>query len=269
MAYWTRFAVVTAVCSCCAVRRESARRLCCAIWRTWHRGFTVTRCAGVESEMELPFAQLHELCAPSLGRLSVLPEPQRHALSVALGLETGQSPDKLLVALATLGLLAAASEHGPTLCVVEDAHWLDQASAQVVGFVGRRLLAEPVGLVCAARAPVAAPDHLMGLPELRLEGLDETSARALLDSVSAGRVDEGVRARIVDETQGNPLALLELGARMGAAGFAGGFATVDEMSLSDRIEDEYLVRLRTLPEDTQRLVLLAAADSVGDTALIQ
>jgi DNA-binding CsgD family transcriptional regulator len=232
-------------------------------------GFTVARCAGVESEMELPFAQLHELCAPLLGRLSVLPEPQRHALSVALGLETGQSPDKLLVALATLGLLAAASGHGPMLCVVEDAHWLDQASAQVVGFVGRRLLAEPVGLVCAARAPVAAPDHLMGLPELRLNGLDEKSARALLDSVSAGRVDEGVRARIVDETQGNPLALLELGARMGAAGFAGGFATVDEVSLSDRIEDEYLARLRTLPEDTQRLVLLAAADSVGDTALIQ
>jgi DNA-binding CsgD family transcriptional regulator len=232
-------------------------------------GFAVARCAGVESEMELPFAQLHELCAPLTGGLDALPEPQRHALSVALGLETGKSPDKLLVALATLGLLAAASERGPMLCVVEDAHWLDQASAQIVGFVGRRLLAEPVGVVCAARAPVAAPDHLMGLPELRIEGLDDLSSRALLGSVSAGRVDDRVRARIVDETQGNPLALLELGARMGAAGFAGGFATVDEVSLSDRIEDEYLTRLSTLPEDTQQLVLLAAADSVGDTALIQ
>jgi DNA-binding CsgD family transcriptional regulator len=232
-------------------------------------GFRLTRCAGVESEMELPFAQLHELCAPLLTGLGALPEPQRHALSVALGLESGQTPDKLLVALATLGLLAAASERGPMLCVVEDAHWLDQASAQVVGFVGRRLLAEPIGLVCAARAPLTAPDHLAGLPELPVGGLDEQAARALLDSVSAGRVDDDVRARVVDETQRNPLALLELGARIGAAGFAGGFASVDEVSLADRIENEYLARLSTLPADTQELVLLAAADSVGDTALLQ
>jgi DNA-binding CsgD family transcriptional regulator len=232
-------------------------------------GFSVTRCAGVESEMELPFAQLHELCVPLLGGLASLPEPQQRALRVALGLEGGQPPDKLLVALATLGLLAAAADDGPVLCVVEDAHWLDQASAQVLGFVGRRLMAEPVGLVLASREPVAEPDHLMGLPELRIEGLDDHTARALLDSVSTARVDERVRGRIVDETQGNPLALIELGARLSAPGFAGGFASVDGVSLADRIEDEYLARLNSLPEDTQHLLLLAATDPVGDTALIQ
>jgi DNA-binding CsgD family transcriptional regulator len=232
-------------------------------------GFTLTRCVGVESQMELPFAGLHELCSPLLGGLDPLPEPQRQALSVALGLESGQSPDKFLVALATLGLLAAASERRPMLCVIEDAHWLDQASAQVLGFVGRRLLAEPVGLVCATRAPVTTPDHLMSLPELPLKGLDERSARALLDSVSTGPIDERVRARIVDEAQGNPLAVLEFGARIGGAGFAGGYATLDGSNLSFRIQDEYLVRLGALPEDTQQLLLLAAADPVGDTALIQ
>jgi DNA-binding CsgD family transcriptional regulator len=232
-------------------------------------GYTVTRCAGVESEMELPFAQLHEVCAPLLGGMERLPEPQRHALSVALGLEAGQSPDKMLVALATLGLLSAVSEEAPILCIVEDAHWLDQASAQVLGFVGRRLHAEPVGLVFAARTPVATPDHLNGLPEVWVGGLDEQSAHALLESVTTTPVDQRVRARIVDETQGNPLALLELGERIGEAGFAGGFATVDGASLSHRIEGEYLARLNALPPDTRQLLLLAAADPVGDTALIQ
>jgi DNA-binding CsgD family transcriptional regulator/predicted ATPase len=232
-------------------------------------GFTVTRCAGVESEMELPFAQLHEVCTPLLGGIDTLPEPQRHALSVALGVEAGQSPDKLLVALATLGLLSAVSGQAPVLCIVEDAHWLDQASAQVLGFVGRRLHAEPVGLVFAARTPVTAPDHLIGLPELQVEGLDEQSAHALLDSVTTTLVDKRVRARIVDETQGNPLALLELGERIGQADFAGGFATVDGVSLSHRIEAEYLARLSALPPDTQQWLLLAAADPVGDTTLIR
>lgn len=231
--------------------------------------FTVMRCIGVESEMELPYAQLHELCSPLLGRLASLPEPQQRALTVALGLESGQSPDRLLVALAALGLLAAASDDGPVLCVIEDAHWLDQASAQVLGFVGRRLFAEPVGLVFAARNSMMEPDQLTGLPELPVVGLDENAARALLDSVSAVRVDERVRARILGETQGNPLALLELGARLGTAGFAGGFATIDGLSLADRIEDEYLIRLHSLPVDTQRLLLLAAADPTGDSALIQ
>jgi DNA-binding CsgD family transcriptional regulator len=232
-------------------------------------GFTILRCTGVESAMELPFAGLHELCSPLLRTVDALPEPQRAALSVALGLEAGQSPDRLLVALATLGLLAAASDEGPVLCAVEDAHWLDQASAQVMGFVGRRLLAEPVGLVFAARPAVTVPDPLAGLPELLVGGLDPRSSGDLLRSVGTTPVDEDVRARIIDETQGNPLALLELGAGMGAAAFAGGFATFDGASLSVRIEDEYLARVSDLPLDTQQLVLLAAADPAGDVALIR
>ncbi|MGH3580367.1 MAG: AAA family ATPase, partial [Mycobacterium sp.] len=145
-------------------------------------GVTILRCAGVESEMELPFAGLHELCSSLVGTFGSLPEPQRAALSVALGLESGASPDRLLVALATLGLLAASAEDGPLLCVVEDAHWLDQASAQVLGFVARRLLAEPVAMVFAARAPVLAPDPLFGLPQLRVEGLGVNHADELLRS---------------------------------------------------------------------------------------
>jgi DNA-binding CsgD family transcriptional regulator len=231
--------------------------------------FSVIRCAGVESEMELPFAGLHELCSPLLSGLDALPAPQRRALAVALGLETGETPDKFLVALGALGLLAAASEREPTLCIIEDAHWLDHASAQVLGFIGRRLLAEPVAMTFAARAPVTMPDHLAGLPEMSIAGIDETSARTLLDSVGGMRVDRTIRARIIDETRGNPLALLELGARMMTAGSAGGFAAVDGANLSHRIEDEYLARLNALPEDTQQLVLLASADPVCDTALIQ
>ncbi|MDR3662284.1 MAG: AAA family ATPase, partial [Mycobacterium sp.] len=231
-------------------------------------GFTVARCTGVESEMELPFAGLHELCSPFLAGQSSLPEPQRKALSVALGLEAGESPDKFLVGLAVLGLLAAAADDRPVLCVVEDAHWLDQSSAQILGFVGRRLLAERIGVVFAARPAVAAPDHLTGLPELHVEGLDPPHARALLESVARGRVDERIQVRILDETQGNPLALLEFGAHMGTVGFAGGFALHDHASLSHRIEDEYLARLRSLPPDTQQLLLLAAADPVGDTAVV-
>ena len=230
---------------------------------------TITRCAGVESEMELPFAGLHELCSPLLSGLDALVEPQRHALSVALGLETGHAPDRLLVALGALGLLAAVSEHAPMLCVVEDAHWLDDASAQVFGFIGRRLLAEPIALVFAARAPVKSPDHLMGLPELRVEGLDEQSARTLLNSGSAAWVDDAIRARVIDETHGNPLALLECGAAMTVPGFVEGVSTADRSTLSHRIEAEYLTRLSDMPRVTRQLVLLAAADPVGDSARIQ
>lgn len=232
-------------------------------------GFTVSRCAGVESEMELAFAGLHDLCSPLLGGLGALPDPQRSAVSSALGLTAGVSPDKFLVATGALGLLAAASESAPILCIVEDAHWLDQASAQVLGFIGRRLLAEPVAFVFAARPSLAMPDHLAGLPELRIDGLDNRSANTLLDSVSVTPVDESVRGRIIDETRGNPLALLELGARMMTPGFAGGFAAVDQFSLSHRIEQEYLTRLDTLPQDSQDLLLLAAAEPIGDPSVIR
>ncbi|MBV8349263.1 MAG: AAA family ATPase, partial [Mycolicibacterium sp.] len=231
-------------------------------------GFTLARCVGVESEMELAFAGLHDLCAPIIDRLDSLVEPQRRALRVALGLASGNTPGPFLVALATLSLLSEASESQPVVCVVDDAHWLDQASAQILGFVGRRLSVEPVALVFAARTPVTSPDHLAVLPQLELAGLDEPSARALLASVATARLDESVRARIIEETRGNPLALLELGAILGAADFAGGFAMPDAESVPRRVQDQYLTRLRGLPNDAQRLVLLASADPVGDPELL-
>src|SRR5258708_22239309 len=231
-------------------------------------GFRVVRVAGVESEMERPFAGLHQLCARMLGRLGSLAEPQRRGLSVAFGLASGDSPDRFLVALAALSLLAEASEEQPLLCVVDDTQWLDQASAQVLGFVGRRLLAASIALVFATRTPAPSPDHLAGLPELRLRGLDNEPASELLATVTSGPLDETVRGRIIEETHGNPLALLELYRGMGAAELAGGFALPDAVDLPKRIEDQYAARLGELPDEVQRLVLVAAADPVGDPALI-
>ncbi len=229
-------------------------------------GFTVARCMGVESEMELAFSGLHDLCAPLLSCLDALIEPQRKALSVALGLASGERPETFQVALAALNLLAQAGEERPLLCVVDDVQWLDQATAAVLGFVGRRLLAERVGMVFAARtAEPSAEDPLAGMPTVRLSGLAEQPARALLASVTAARVDESVRRRIVEEAHGNPLALLELG----AVDFAGGFAMPDTASVPRRIQDQFLTRLRRLPRQTQRLMLLAAADPVGDPGLLQ
>src|SRR3954469_12685145 len=168
-------------------------------------GFRVARIAGVESEMELPFAGLHQLCAPMLGRLDALPEPQQAALCVALGLASGAAPDRFLVALAALSLLSDVATERPLLCFVDDAQWLDAASAQVLGFVARRLLAESVAIVFAVRDPTDERE-LVGLPELPLEGLDDDHARELLATVIPGRLDERVRDRLVSETHGNPLA---------------------------------------------------------------
>ena len=220
---------------------------------------------GVESEMELAFTGLHDLCTPMLSYLDALDEPQREALSVALGLASGEPPESFLVALAALNLLAQAAEERPLLCVVDDVQWLDQATAQVLGFVGRRLLAEPVGLVFAARTTAASEDPLAGLPDLRLSGLDEQSACALLASVTTARLDESVRRRILEEAHGNPCWLYGNSARWISQG---GFAMPDSVSVPRRIEDQYLSRLRGLPRVTQRLLLVAAADPVGDSALL-
>src|ERR1700728_2952982 len=217
-------------------------------------GFWVARVAGVESEVELPFAGLYQLCAPMLGRLGSLAEPQRRGLSVAFGLAAGESPDRFLVALAALSLMAEAAEEQPMLCVVDDAQWLDQASAQGLGFVGRRLLAEPIALIFATRTPAPgdpSPDHLASLPELRLGGLDEQSARALLATVASGPLDESVRARILGEAHGHPLALLELYRGRSAADLAGGFALPDARDLPKRIEHRYAARLAELPRAVQ------------------
>jgi predicted ATPase len=183
----------------------------------------LVRTAGVESESELAFAALHQLCGPMLDLLDRLPSPQRCALMVAFGLEDGPEPDRLLVALAALRLLSEGTEDQPLLCVVDDAHWLDGPSAQALGFIGRRLRAEPIALVLAARTSVRGPDHLAGLPELWLRGLDHEDAKAILTSAVSDTLDERVRNRIVEETRGNPLALLELDRGLGAGELAGGF----------------------------------------------
>ena len=229
--------------------------------------FRVAQIGGVESEMDLAYAGVHQLCTPMLDQLGALPEPQQVALAVALGRAAGDPPDRFLVALATLGLVAAVAEEQPLLCVVDDLQWLDDASARVLGFVARRLLAESVAVVFAAREP-SGEHQLVGLPELPLRGLDEVDARALLEMVVPGRIDERVRDRIVEETRGNPLALLELPRGMTAAELAGGFAVAPAAGLSGSIEDGFRRQLDALPADTRRLLQLAAADPVGEPLLV-
>jgi DNA-binding CsgD family transcriptional regulator len=230
-------------------------------------GFRVAHIAGVEAEMELPFAGLHQLCRPMLGQLSALPEPQRNALSVALGLSSGDAPDRFLVALAALSLLSEVAGERPLACFVDDAQWLDGASGQVLGFVARRLLAESVAMVFGVRDP-SGERELQALPELLLGGLDEEDARALLATIIPGPLDERVRDRIVTETRCNPLALQELSLGLSAAQLAGGFALPEGVDVPRRIEDHYLARVGALPHATQRLMLLAAADPVGDATLL-
>jgi DNA-binding CsgD family transcriptional regulator len=227
----------------------------------------IARAAGVESEMELAFAGLQQLCAPLLDRQERLPGPQRDALGTALGQRDGAAPDRFLVSLAVLSLLSDAAEERPLVCLVDDAQWLDRASAQVFAFVARRLLAESVGLVFAVREP-SLEQELTGLPELVVEGLSEAHARALLDSAIPGRLDQLVRDRIVAETRGNPLALLELTRGLTVAELAGGFALPDSGPLASRIEQSFLRRLHSLPVETQRLLLTAAAEPVGDVTLL-
>src|SRR5262252_3856286 len=230
-------------------------------------GFRVARAVGVESEMELAFAGLHQLCTPMLSNLAGLPGPQRDALGTVFGLSTGEAPDRLLVGLATLGLLSAVAEELPLVCLVDDAQWLDQASAQALAFVARRLLAEPVALVFAVREP-SEEQQWRGLPPLTVGGLSRGDARALLDSVTPGRLDERVGDRIVAETRGNPLALLELPRGLSAAELAGGFGLPDTPTLAGRIERSFLRQLQSLPVKTQRLLLAAAAEPIGDVTLL-
>ena len=227
----------------------------------------VVRAVGVESEMELPFAALHQLCAPLLDRRATLPAPQRDALEITFGLTAGLVPDRFFVGLAVLSLLSEVAAERPVLCVVDDAQWLDRESAQVLAFVARRLLAESVIVIFAAREP---GEEFQGLSELVVEGLRGADARELLESVLPGPLDERVRERIVAETRGNPLALLELPRGLSPAQLAGGFGLPDalSLSLSDRIEESFLQRLEALPEDTQRLLLVAAAEPAGDPALL-
>ncbi len=229
-------------------------------------GWQVARTVGVESEMELAHAGLHQLCAPLLGHLERLPVPQRDALAVVFGRSAGRAPDRFLVGLATLTLVAEVAEDQPLVCLVEDAQWLDQASAQVLGFVARRLLAERVALVAAAR-PGAGDDVLAGLPDLPDCGLGDRDARALLLGNVYGPLDAAVCEQIVAESHGNPLALLELPRTWNISWLAGGFRLPASQPVAGRIEQSYARRLGLLPAETRLLVLAAAAEPLGDLVL--
>jgi DNA-binding CsgD family transcriptional regulator len=230
-------------------------------------GFRVARATGVQSEMELAFAGLHQFCGQMLGRLHRLPGPQRDALSAAFGLTAGAAPDRFLVGLAVLSLLDEVAQDRPLLGVVEDAHWLDQASAQVLAFVARRLHAAPVALLLAVRDP-GRPGEFSGIPELELSGLTDADARRLIASAIPGRFDERVRDRIVAEAQGNPLAVLELPRGLTPAELAGGFGLTARQPLTGRIEESFLRRIQALPADTRRLLLIAAVEPCGEPALL-
>jgi DNA-binding CsgD family transcriptional regulator len=227
---------------------------------------TVVRAAGVESEMELAFAGLHQLCAPLLDRLERLPGPQRDALRVVFGLVAGPAPERFLVGLAVLSLLSDVAEQRPLLCVVDDAQWLDRTSALTLAFVARRVLAEPVGLVFAAREP---GEELRHLPDLEVHGLRNGDAHALLNSSVRFTLDGPVRDRILAEMRGNPLALLELPRGLTPTQLAFGFGTLEPRGLSGRIEKTYVGRLQALSDDARRLLLVAAAEPVGDPLLLR
>ena len=233
-------------------------------------GWHVASAAGVESEMELAYAGLHLLCAPMLDHLDHLdrlPAPQRDALAAVFGRSVGAAPDRFMVGLATLTLFAEVAEQQPLVCIVDDAQWLDHASAQVLGFVARRLLAERVAVVCAARTG-AGDSVLAGLPELSIPGLGDSDARALLLANVPGPLDATVCDQIVMESHGNPLALLELPRTWNVTGLAGGFGVPHGQPVAGKIEQSYVRRLQLLPSDTRLLVLTAAAEPLGDLVLL-
>jgi DNA-binding CsgD family transcriptional regulator len=228
-------------------------------------GLIVLRTVGVESEMELAYAALQHLCAPLLDRVDRIPAPQRDALETTFGLREGPAPDPFLVGLATLSLLSEAAQDRPLLCAIDDAQWLDRASAQVLAFVARRLLAESVVILAGTREPAGKYGRL---PELVVDGLRDVDARALLASAIPGRLDERVADQLLAEARGNPLALLELPRGLSPAQLAGGFGLPRALSLSGKIEESFINRLEALPEDTQQLLLVAAAEPTGDPALL-
>lgn len=228
------------------------------------QGCQLVRATGVEYEAELTFAGLQQLIGASIPQQSErLPAPQRDAIKMAFGMEQGPAPDRFLVGLATLGVMCNMAEELPLVCLIDDVQWLDRASAQVLAFVARRLAAEPIALLFAVRKPSAASE-LDGLPELAVEGLSEAAARNLLASAVPGRLDEQVRDRIVAETRGNPLALLELPRSLTPAEMAGGFGLPDARTLSGRVEQSFLRRIELLPAPTRELLFVAAAEPVGD-----
>ncbi|GAA1121795.1 LuxR family transcriptional regulator [Kribbella jejuensis] len=229
-------------------------------------GFSMLRAVGVQSEMELAFAALHQLCVPLLDRLDRIPEPQRRALATVFGLAPGPAPDRFMVGLAVLSLISDLADEQPVLVVVDDVQWLDTATAQTLGFVARRIGAEAVGLLFGAREPGV---ELSGLPELGVDGLPDDDALALLGSAVEFLLDEPIRNRIVAETRGNPLALLELPRGLTATQLAAGFGLVGQQGLPGRIEQSFLRQADTLPAPTRQLLLVAAAEPMGDPVLVR
>ncbi|ORV45793.1 transcriptional regulator [Mycolicibacter engbaekii] len=219
--------------------------------------------SGAETEMELAYAGVQQVCGPILAHIAVLPDPQRSALRIALGLGEGTAPDRLLVSLAVLSLLAEAGAERPTACIIDDAQWVDRASLQALTFAARRLLADPAVMIFATRVP-GAPEELAGLPELTLTRLAHADAGVLLSQVMPGRLDERVRKNILGEADGNPLALLDLRQSIAPTALAGGYGLPAAASIAGRIEREYSQRLHTLPPTTQTLLLIAAAEPTGD-----
>ena len=230
-------------------------------------GWHVATAVGIESEMELAYSGLHQLCAPMLDRLGRVPGPQRDTLATAFGMRAGPAPDRFLLGLAALTLFSEVSEDQPLVCMVDDAQWLDQASAEILGFVARRLAVERVALVCAARTG-SGDGVLAGLPALVVDGLRDGDARAVLLDHVHGPVDAAVRDQIVAESDGNPLALVALPHSWSAAGLAGGFGGPDRGPVPGKIEQSYAKRLLQLPADTQLIVLAAAAEPLGDEVLL-
>jgi DNA-binding CsgD family transcriptional regulator len=228
-------------------------------------GCRVVRTGAVQSEMELPFAGLHQMCAPLLGWLGGVPGPQRSALLTAFGMSAGPPPDRFLVGLAVLSLLSAVADDRPLMGIIDDAQWLDRASAQALGFAARRLGADAVGLVFAVRE---LGDEVAGLPRLAVEGLRDADARELLDSTLPGPVDERIKKRFIAEAHGNPLALLELPRGLTPTEMAGGFGLPGAFAVPERIEESFRRQIGALPAETQRLLMLAAADPSGDPVLV-
>jgi DNA-binding CsgD family transcriptional regulator len=231
------------------------------------RGFCVIRAAGVESEMELAYAGLQQLCTPILDRLTDLPSFQQDVLERTFGFRTGSPPKRFQVGMAVLDLVATTAQGQPLLCLIDDAQWLDRASLQAIAFVGRRLLAERIAVVAAARD---TPDdgELVGLSEIHLDGLSTDDARKLYDSVVVGPIDAAVRDRIIAETRGNPLALLELPRTWTSAELIEGLGEPARTTVSSRLELAFAKRLGELPQKTQTLLALAAAEPRGDPILL-
>ena len=227
--------------------------------------FRMARAVGAEAESELAFAALQQVCAPMLDRLDRLPDPQREALATALGLSAGSPPDRFLVGLAVLGLMSEAAANRPLLCIIDDAQWVDLASVQTLAFVARRVSADSVGILFATRHP---SQELERLPSLCLDGLDKLAARKLLQSALSSPLDERLRERIIAETRGNPLALLELPRDLTPVQLAGGFGILGPQALTGRIEESFVRRLDTLSDATRRLLLVAAAEPIGDPLLL-